>query len=459
MPSSTARSNSTSHAKRSSKPAAQSPAARLMWPLTVVVGIAALVAAGIWGVVWIQDRPLRQAEELLLSGLETRARAVAAGEGTDDDEIKKSYHLVTEYLERFPSSSQGMALQARILVHMERPDEAIALFEQAEAATPAELQDWARAYMMTGNFDQALPLVTRVLAMTPNDETALYELTTCRIQLGLFTEARESAQAFAKLPGNEARGYLLLSTVESELGNAAAQVEAIEKALALEPDAKNLRANPADVFYSYGAGLLEIGRAADALTALTRSLEMSKRPSTYVAIGNAQVELGHPELAERAWREAIVIDGLNIPAREKLALAALEAEKVDEAIELLLPLTQAEFVLSSTSFLLQQAYARKGDDAKAQEWALHTAEIRKKESMLNVVNEVLRSAPTSMWGRAIRAHMALSFQRYEDAETLVATLPAEAKEQPFIAKLIQAVQQRNPNQLPLFEELPVNLYQ
>lgn len=457
MPSSTSRSNSAS--TRTTKVAPRSGAARLVGPLSVVIGIAAVVAGGIWFIVWIQDRPIRQAEELLTQGLATRTQSLMTGEPTDDAEIKKAYHMVTEYLERFPTSSQGLALQARILVHMERPDEAIALFEEAEAATPAELQDWARAYMMTGNFDQALPLLQQVLVMIPNDESALYELTTCRIQLGLFVEALESAQSFSKLPGNEARGQLLIATVQSELGNAAAQVESLERVLELEPEAKNLRSNPADIFYSYGSGLLEIGRSEDALQAFTKSLELAKRPMTYVAIGNAQVELDHPELAERAWREAIQLDSLNIAAREKLAVASLDAEKVDEAIELLLPLTQAEIVLSSTSFLLQQAYARKGDEAKAQEWAAHTAEIRKKESVLNIVNELLRSAPTSLWGRAVRAHMALSFQRYEDAQQLIDTLPEDANQHAFIAKLIEAVQERAPDKLPLFDELPVNLHQ
>ncbi|MEZ6107882.1 MAG: hypothetical protein R3B96_17650 [Pirellulaceae bacterium] len=148
-----------------------------MWPLAIVVGIAAVVAGGIGTILWIQDRPLRQAEELLESGLQARTQALIDGTTASDDEIKRSYHIVTEYLERFPNSSQGLALQARILVHMERPEEAPRLFSEAQAATPAELQDQARAHMMLGNFDSALPIIQQVLAMEPQNEDAIYELT------------------------------------------------------------------------------------------------------------------------------------------------------------------------------------------------------------------------------------------------------------------------------------------
>ncbi|MCA9104914.1 MAG: tetratricopeptide repeat protein [Planctomycetales bacterium] len=430
-----------------------------MWPLAIVVGIAAVVAGGIGTILWIQDRPLRQAEELLESGLQARTQALIDGTTASDDEIKRSYHIVTEYLERFPNSSQGLALQARILVHMERPEEALRLFSEAQAATPAELQDQARAHMMLGNFDSALPIIQQVLAMEPQNEDAIYELTTCRIQLGLFQEALESAKQFTQLPDNAARGHLLQATVHGELGNAVAEVEELEKALELDPDAKRLRTNPADLFYTYGSGLLEVGRAEDALVAFNRSLELGRNPNTYVAVGNAQVELGHPELAERAWRQALEIAADHPAAREKLAQVAIENEQPRDAIDLLLPLTESDFVSSSTSFLLQRAYALAGDEEKAKEWSEYTAEIRKRENLMNVVNSVLRSAPTSMWGRAIRAHMALSFQRYEDAEQLVATLPAEAQQQPFIARLVEAVEEHNPEKLPRFDELPVDLYQ
>ncbi|MEZ6107883.1 MAG: hypothetical protein R3B96_17655 [Pirellulaceae bacterium] len=187
-------------------------------------------------------------------------------------------------------------------------------------------------------------------------------------------------------------------------------------------------------------------------------LELGRNPNTYVAVGNAQVELGHPELAERAWRQALEIAGDHPAAREKLARSPSRTNSRGMP-SICFPLTESDFVSSSTSFLLQRAYALAGDEEKAKEWSEYTAEIRKRENLMNVVNSVLRSGPTSMWGRAIRAHMALSFQRYEDAEQLVATLPAEAQQQPFIARLVEAVEEHNPEKLPRFDELPVDLYQ
>ncbi len=436
--------------------------------LLLVVMIGAAIG-GVMLILWIQDRPLRQAAELLAQGLDDRALAIERNEPTDDRKIKDAYHLVSEYLESYPTSSGAIALQARILVHMDRANEALRLFEEVEAASPEELHDLARAYMKLEQYDAALPVMEQVLRMRPDDEDVLYEISTCRINLGLFQPALESAERFARIPGAEARGHLLLATLHNELDNSAEAIKELEKVLQLEPEAKHLRVSPAYVFYFYGSGLQRLGRSDEALAPLTRSLELERNAETYVAIGRVHADLGDATQADRALRQALEVDPLQSEARELLAIAALEDDDAVKALDWLVPLTRPPTgpaasiglptVGSSTAFLLQQAYARAGDAVEAEKWRAHAERVRKTESLIKIVNDVLRVAPASMWGRAIRAHAAAFANEWVEAEELASVIGAEDRTaQPFLDKLILAIEARDQQSLPGFELLPVDLY-
>ncbi|HRF00644.1 MAG TPA: hypothetical protein PLI18_09010, partial [Pirellulaceae bacterium] len=114
---------------------------------------------------------------------------------------------------------------------------------------------------------------------------------------------------------------------------------------------------------------------------------------------------------------------------------------------------------SSTAFLLQQAYARAGDAVEAEKWRAHAERVRKTESLIKIVNDVLRVAPASMWGRAIRAHAAAFANEWVEAEELASVIGAEDRTaQPFLDKLIAAIEARDQQSLPGFELLPVDLY-
>jgi len=289
------------------------------------------------------------------------------------------------------------------------------------------------------------------------------------MNLGLFQAATDSAEAFAKLPGAEARGHLLLATLHTELENIPRAAEELEKVLALEPDARNLRVSPAEVFSTYGTTLLRLGRSAEAIPPLTRSLELVRLADTYVAIGRAHTELGDTEQADRALRQALTVDPAHKDAREMLAIAAFDDDDSQKALEWLTPLVRdvdpaaaqygASGVSSSTAFLLQQAYARIGNEPEAVKWQAHAEKVRKSESLIQIVQDVLRVAPASIWGRAIRAHHAVFSGDWPSADELVRVItPEDRTAHVFLDKLMRAVTARDESLLPGFDELPIDLY-
>src|SRR5262245_51807626 len=102
----------------------------------------ATVAAGLgtYAAIWYQERPLRRAETALREGAGLEA-----------------LRLVDEFLIEHPDNSRALSLRARLLVEAGHPNEAIALFAKVGAASAAEMQSWARAYMHLQQWSQAVP--------------------------------------------------------------------------------------------------------------------------------------------------------------------------------------------------------------------------------------------------------------------------------------------------------------
>ena len=176
------------------------------------------------GVIWLREQPVRQAETLLVEGLADQSTSADEGRKTESSKIRDAYHTISEYLEKYPTDSKALALQARILLYFNRPEEAIEIFTRVGPDTLVELQDFARCYIAMEDYNRALSLIEEVLRQDPNYSDALYEASTCRAKLGRFQEALDSAATFAAQPGNEAKGYLLMASVHTELKNRPAAI-------------------------------------------------------------------------------------------------------------------------------------------------------------------------------------------------------------------------------------------
>lgn len=401
----------------------------------VVVGVAAAVVAS-FAITWWEERPLDAAEAALDAG--RPAETVRAADA---------------FLRSHPGHGRATALKARALVAVGRPAEAIRLFESVGAARTEELHAYARALLATRRWAAARTVLEQVLRGAPEDADALHELAAAYANLGRYRDAVAVAERFAKRPGQEARGALLVGTLERDMGNYARAAASYGRVIERSPDASGLQVEPAEFFHAYGSVLLKLGRAEEAARLFLRSLAARPTPGAYADGGSAYQQLGRGTDAEALWRKALAVDPGNVVAREGIAGAALGRGDAEEALELLSPLEKAVKPRASTAYLLQRAYALRGDRAESERWRVRTEELRTDERLRATIDRAIADAPDSAWAAVCRAYQFAEQGNWDEARAQLAGAPLT---EPFVGRLREAIENRGP--LPDLADLPISRF-
>ena len=415
----------------------RSARARLFWALLAV----AVVCSSVVGlVVWYeQDRPLHEIESALKG-----------------HRIPLALQLANVYLREHPDDARAQAIKARILVEAGQLTEALRLFHRRGASDAADLHAWAKAHLLRQEWSDALPVLARLLQLSPNDPDALHEITACRSFLGKYRQAFESAERLAAQPGHEARAWLQIGTLHENLGNKRSAVEAWAKVLDHEPQAENLQVSAAEFFGEYGQVLLEDGHPETACEVLRRSLTLKENAEIRSSLGQALRQIGDESGAITAWKQAVESAPALREPRESLADVALRSGNFAEARNWLEPALTGLNVPSSTTYLMQRICLATGDHEVAQTWQTRTEELRKREKLRSAINHVLVESPESFWARAIRAYQFAEAGNWHQAEVLTSALLAESTRQPFLLELAACVRTRGP--LPSLELLPIHQF-
>ncbi len=402
---------------------------------TVVFGLVAVALLA--GALWWQERALSEASQALEQG-----------------DTKYAMYLVGKFLERDPTNSRALALQARGLVALGYPDETIQIFDEIGAASADDMHALARAYMLRGEWSSAQRLLPRVLQLTPDDPHALYELASCQIRLGMLKEALENAQKFAAMPGQAARGHVMIGSIYGDMRSHREAAAAFAQVMQEEPDAQNLQIAPGEFYLRYGRVLLRLGKPQEALDPLKQSVADQPTSEAFTLLGDAASQLGQTKNAERAWQEAVKFEPVNFSARTSLANLAMLASDAKLAIEWLEPIAESENLPSRTTYLLQRAYTLLGEEEAATKWQEKTTALRREEQHLAMLEEALLSQPQSFWSRAIRAHRFASEGNWGQADMLVDALVKEAPGDPFVIELTDGIRRRS-SKLPSLTRIPV----
>ena len=150
--------------------------ARLLWALlTVVVVSSSVVGLVVW---YEQDRPLHEIEAALKA-----------------HQTSLALQRVGRYLREHPDDARAQVIKARILVETGQLTEALRLFHRVGASDAADLHAWAKAHLLRQEWSDALPVLERLLQLSPNDPDALHEITACRSYLGKYRQAFERTGA------------------------------------------------------------------------------------------------------------------------------------------------------------------------------------------------------------------------------------------------------------------------
>ncbi len=406
--------------------------------LALVVAIAAaLGAVAAWQ--WWQDAPLRDAEAELARDNAPRALA-----------------LTEYYLDLHPGSGRAEADRARALSLLGRADEAIEVYKRVGAATTDELRAWARAHILKAEWSRAAPLLEQALRLSPADADALYELTTCRTRLGLLGEAIDTAERFTALPGQGARGNILIGAIQADRGNADEAILAYKRAESLAPDGLGLQLPPEEFFEQYASLLLNQGRDAEAIPLFERSLAARPTAATHHLLGKAFARTGDVEAARRNWNAAIELDPAGVTPREELANLALVAGDAAAARESIKPLERLAEHRFESAYLFQRLAALEKDDDAFARWKSKADELRDLDKRITSLEQLMATTPGSYWAQAVRAHKFATLGNWQQAADLINGIEKTDEEHPFVTDLREAVRTRGP--LPALDRVPMQQF-
>ena len=360
------------------------------------------------------------------------------------------------YLQSHPDNLTALALKARILAAAPFPDapqEAINIFDKYGPGTTEDFHAWAVACMRLDLWSRALPMLMMVVKDQPENAFALYELTTCRIRLGLMEEALDSATRYAALPGTKARGLLLQAVIHNDLRNREKSADLYGELLQLDPDAANLQLGPAEVLSQYGSILSSLGRYDESIVVLEKAVSKTPSALAFAHLGNAYNQVGNKEQAVLQWKRSLRYDPTNGDARESLATESLEAGDAEAGLQWLEGMETRPDLRSSTAYVFQQLYFLKGDKQAGETWRKKAEDLRHAEERTNIIREYLTTAPRTFWATVIRAHQYAAAQNWKQAEDLLNEIEAIDDSAPFVQELAKAVRERGT--LPSLDSIPV----
>lgn len=413
------------------------PTKKLRWSLLLLV---LATAAGTYGIMWWQERPLVQAEQALAAG---------------DPEL--SQKLASYYLSQHPDNTRALSVKARALSQLgTEPEEVVRIFELIGPANQEETHAWARAYLVQQQYSVAVPLLKGVLELEPGNAEAQYELVSCLTRLRRFEEAEAAAQALSAIEGYEVQGEFFRGTIYLDMERFDDAASAYAELLDKDKELEGLQVPVHQFYLQYAEALFNAGRVRESLPLVGRSLVLLPTDQCYVLLGDAAEQIGETKRAVESWQTALDANPRNVRAREALANAAIESGDLQRAQELLAPLEVHPKPKSSSTYLIQRYYALVKDDEKTKLWESKTNELSELEKLLGTLNRWVIQHPNSYWAEVIKTHRFAEDGNWAQAELMLDRIQAPPQESEFVDRLVAAIKDRGP--LPALNQIPVEQF-
>lgn len=392
-----------------------------------------------WGIIFLRERPLHEAEQYLA-----------------DEDPASALFVVEEYLEDHPDDVRAHAIQARALVGVERYGDAIKIYDVIREETVEDMRASAAARLHTQQWQSAMPLLIGILVDNPDDPEALHSLIACQHLLGLYGDAQANAERLCTIAGNESQGLFLLGTIHQHLQNYEGTEQAWSQVLEINPSLKDVQLPAYEFYYEFGQVKMELGKPEEALQLFQRSLEQAPSPLGYYRAGRAASALGNTDLARQFWVAALQLDQMHVATREALANEAIREQLPEQAIEVLTPLAGNIELTSTLAYTMQRALTMMNDTENASKWQAEAERLRKREELIATIDAAMRESPQAYWSQVMRAYRFAQDGNRSQAIELAERLVLEHPDEPFLKDLIRAVVAKE--ELPALEELPIELF-
>lgn len=424
-------------------PVSESRRSRLRLLLAMLL-VSVGTGLGVFGFLWWSDRDMRLAREYLESA-----------------EYPKALQRAEHYLSRNPGDTRAMILRGRALTGMNRhtdADEAFKRVAMLSSGFPNDslaMRAWADSLLHLKEWSRAENLLVLVVKAEPENRDALYKLTVARIRLRKYQPALESAQQLSAVDAD--RANVIIGTIHHDLGHRRKALEAWDRVLQANPQAKNLTLPAGDFFTMVGEELLELGQPARAATILEQSLAERATADAYKFAGRAYAELNQPKKATAAWRNAVRLDPNNLDARRELANMAFLRGSPREAIDWLKPIVDRGRIDSASAYILQRAHARLMHTDLAKQWRKRAEELRLEERIQSDLDQALRDNPSPFWNRFLDAYRLASDGEWEQATGIIDQLKKARPGTAAVQTLSNAINNRGP--LPSLKNLRIRVNQ
>jgi Flp pilus assembly protein TadD len=271
------------------------------------------------------ERPSAEAEG---DGLYLQAQA--AFSRNDFPEAVKQFEAVKKVN---PSDKRLPAALGEAYLGQLKFPEAIAAFETATQIDAKRATNWSRLsylYVLRNDFDNASAAIEKTLALSPNDVNALEARAEMLLKQDKLDEAVKAfALAGLKATGAARSEFVLRATEELN------RAKKPELTLPLLDAAVDAGISSAALFTEYGDRLVEAKRLPEASAAYTSAAKLDTKDATlWELVGEIEMQLGHDEKAESAYRDSLKVKDRAIV---HLALAKLATRQKNAAA------AQAEF--------------------------------------------------------------------------------------------------------------------
>lgn len=196
--------------------------------------------------------------------------------------------------------------------------------------------DRAEALLELGRYEQAIPLLSRALAETPDDDWLHCRLADAYYALGQQDKSREYAQRALHLNPDSDYAHYRLAWNHLHQNHYDGALKHAKAAIRIEPDdAANL--------YTLAWCEYHLGHNKQALAAAERALELNPDTANlHALIGDLALNMGKPKQAERHYREALRHDPESAHIHCNLGEALAVQHKIHEAANHLLSAVKIE---------------------------------------------------------------------------------------------------------------------
>ncbi len=201
----------------------------------------------------------------------TSSRVAEARAAYDRGDWARADELARRLIRERGDNTEALRILARASGRMEHDQTAAAIYSERLKGEALDSEDYlllGLGLARLGRLETALELFKKGDAAGPDRAELLDNLARLAARLRRLDDASNAAEKLSRQPGWDARGLLLLGEIRAILDDTSGSVDALERALKLDPDAKGSVLGLAHYRRQLARGLLKLGRPAEAMAPL-----------------------------------------------------------------------------------------------------------------------------------------------------------------------------------------------